>query len=574
MKNLKFIFPLCFISGAAAAQTANVQIIHNAPDPAVSSVDVYLYDGSSWISQPVLIDFQFRQATGYVPLPAGSGLRVAFAPHSPVPDISDTLKSVALPTLVSGENYVAIAAGLVGSSITPFSVYFSSMTPFVSAPNECVFRVFHGIPDFPDAAVWVAPDGVSPLITNIGYGTFSSLFQVPSDHYYLAISTAADYNTLVTGCDADLSVLDNMGLVIFASGFASGGGPSPGLFVATPDGMVIQLPENPGFRIQIAHNAPAPALASADVYLEVAPGFIIPLLQGLEFRSASPTILFPMISGNILITAAGGNPSSPLYTFPFNPQPYKNYIAVAHGVFNPSATNFSHAFSVNGTDITFGLHIVDDARVMASAPNKLNVYAFHHGTDVPTVDLYRNDGGTLTPLIPSFGYMAAIQTEIDAVGTLRIDVMPSGSTTPVKAYTAPVGLFGGQSVSLLASGFLTPGDEIVTNLPSFGLYALQVGGGNFIALPEVNLVGVDEVSMDQPQMLELYPNPADKYVYVGGLNENSVTFSVISLRGDLIKQGLLNSDNAVVDVSDLPAGMYFFHIVSKNESMHKAFIKR
>jgi len=576
MKNLHYFFLSCliFISGTVAAQTANVQIIHNAPDPLVSSVDVYLYDGSVWISQPVLTDFQFRQATGYVPLPAGSGLRVAFAPHSPVPDLSDTLKSVALPTLVSGENYVAIAAGLVGSTATPFSVFFSSMTPFVSAPNECAFKVFHGIPDFPAAAVWAAPDGVSPLIPNVGYGTFSSLLQVPADYYYLAISTAADYNTLVTGCDADLSFMDNMGIVIFASGLASGGGPSPGLFAALPDGSVIQLPENPGFRIQIAHNAPAPALTSADVYLEVAPGFTIPLLQGLAFRSASPTLLFPLISGNILITNAGGNPASPLYSFPFNPQPFRNYIAVAHGVFNPSGTNFSHAFGVNGADITFGLHVVDDAKVVASAPNKLNVYAFHHGTDVPTVDLYRNDGGTLTPLIPSFSYLAAIQTEIDAVGTLRIDVMPAGTTTPVKAYTAPIALFGGQSVSLLASGFLTPGDENVTGLPSFGLYALQVGGGNFIALPEVNLAGVNEVPSGQSHTLVLYPNPADDYLYVEGLNEKAVPFSVISMRGDLLKQGLLSSDNALVDISDLPAGMYLIRTTTLNHSFNKIFVKR
>jgi hypothetical protein len=202
------------------------------------------------------------------------------------------------------------------------------------------------------------------------------------------------------------------------------------------------------------------------------------------------------------------------------------------------------------------------------------VYAFHHGTDVPTVDLYRNDGGTLTPLIPSFSYLAAIQTEIDAVGTLRIDVMPAGTTTPVKAYTAPIALFGGQSVSLLASGFLTPGDENVTGLPSFGLYALQVGGGNFIALPEVNLAGVNEVPSGQSHTLVLYPNPADDYLYVEGLNEKAVPFSVISMRGDLLKQGLLSSDNALVDISDLPAGMYLIRTTTLNHSFNKIFVKR
>lgn len=574
MKKIQLFLLSGFMAGSLAAQTANVQIIHNAPDPAVASVDVYLYDGSLWIPQPVLIDFQFRQATPYVPLPAGSGLRVAFAPHSPVPNIADTVTSVAVPSLVAGENYVAIAAGLLASSATPFTVYFSSMNPTMPDPNQCGFKVFHGIPDFPAAALWAAPNGVSPLIPNLAYGTFSAMLQVPADYYYLAVSTAADYNDLVTGVDADLSSLGGQGIVVFASGIAQGGGPAPGLFAALSDGSVIQLPDNPGFRIQIAHNAPAPALASADVHLEVAPGFSIPLLQGLGFRTASPTLLLPLISGNILITAAGGNPATPLYSLPFNPQPFKNYIAVAHGVPNPSATNFSHAFNVNGSDITFGLHIVDDAKVVASAPNKLNVYAFHHGADVPTVDLYRNDNGTLSPLIPSFGYLAAVQTEIDAVGTLRIDVMPSGSTTPLKAYTAPVSLFGGQSVSLLASGFLTPNDENVSGAPSFGLYALQVGGGNFIALPEVNLASVNEIASLQNNTLALYPNPVADFLYVEGLKEAVVPFSVVSITGDVIKEGLLIADNAALDVSNLPAGMYFFRTLSSGQPEYKPFVKR
>lgn len=499
---------------------------------------------------------------------------MALAPHDGTPSLADTVASFPLPSLSANQYYVAVACGLVGSSATPLDIKVAQSAALSSSSGNFAMRVFHGSTDAPSVSVWASPDGVSPLIPDLGYGMYSPLIEFPVDYYYLALSPASNPNQLFIGFDADATLLGGLGCIIMASGFITPGTAEEfKLLIVLPDGTVAELPENPGFRIQIVHNSPAPALASADIYLEVAPGMSIPLVQGLGFRTATPTLLFPLISGNVLVTGAGGNPANPLLTLPFNPQPFKNYLVVAHGVPNPGSGNFSHAFAVNGSQISFGIHTVDDAKIVASAPNKLNVYAFHHGADVPTVDLYRNDNGNLSVLIPGFGYLAAVQTELDAIGTIRIDVIPAGTTSAIKAFTGPISLFGGQSVTLLASGFLTPDDENVPNCPAFGLYALQVGGGNFIPLPEVNLAGTDNFA--SPASLTVFPNPTNELITVQRDYTAAAPFTLANSAGQVVLQGLLVGSNPVVDVSSLTSGLYIFSTVGpEGEPMRQMVMKQ
>ncbi|MCS6982204.1 MAG: DUF4397 domain-containing protein [Flavobacteriales bacterium] len=555
MKRLFTIFYLSVIGFPLFSQTTSVQIIHNSPDPVVASVDVYFYDGTFWIPQPVLYNFGFQEASPYVPVPASSGLRIALAPYDGTPSLSDTLVSFPLPPLTANQEYVVVVCGLLGNSSAPLEIKVAPSASTASNSGSFAMRVFHGSPDAPAVSVWASPNGVTPLFADLEYGSFSLLAEYPADYYYLAISPASDPNQLMMGFDADASTLGGLGCIIMASGFVAPGAPEEfKLLLVLPDGTVIELPENPGFRLQIAHNSPAPALASADIHLEVAPGVSFPIVQGLGFRTATPTLLLPLISGNILVTPAGGNPSNPLLSLPFNPQSFKNYLAIAHGVPNPGTNNFSHAFSVNGSQVALGIQVVDDAKIVASASNKLNVYAFHHGADVPAVDLYRNDNGNLSPLIPDFSYSDTHQTELDAVGTLRIDVMPAGTPNAIKAYTAPISLFGGQSVTLLVSGFLTPDDENVSNCPAFGLFALQVGGGNFIPLPELNLVGLDHPTAQAS--LTLYPIPARETVTVERELETFTPFFLVNCFGQTVIQGVLTGKTHTLDVSSLAPGLY------------------
>ena len=86
------------------AQNAELQILHNCADPAAEFVDIYL-DAAL-----VLDDFEFRAATPYLPIPAGTyTVGVALSTST---SVADTLKSFVVE-LDSNERYIAVASGVV-----------------------------------------------------------------------------------------------------------------------------------------------------------------------------------------------------------------------------------------------------------------------------------------------------------------------------------------------------------------------------------------------------------------------------------------------------------------------------
>ncbi len=60
----------------ALAQTADVQVIHNSPDPAAAEVDIYIND------EPALDEFACRSATPVIQLPAEAELVIGVASGS------------------------------------------------------------------------------------------------------------------------------------------------------------------------------------------------------------------------------------------------------------------------------------------------------------------------------------------------------------------------------------------------------------------------------------------------------------------------------------------------------------
>ena len=89
----------------ATADTAELQVVHNAADPAAAVVDVYV-DGDL-----TLDDFAFRTATPFLEVPADVELAIGVAPASSQgPD--DILATIPV-TLAGGERYVAVANGVL-----------------------------------------------------------------------------------------------------------------------------------------------------------------------------------------------------------------------------------------------------------------------------------------------------------------------------------------------------------------------------------------------------------------------------------------------------------------------------
>jgi hypothetical protein len=221
----------------ALAQDANVQIIHNSPDPAAASVDIYLGDT---LAVPGL---GFRQATGITPLPADTDLMVGVAPGGS----SSSADVIAwFPVNLPVGDYVVMAAGVLDPMLpgnpdgldTAFNLYVEALETSAAGGNVGLLA-FHGAPDAP--AVDVNAVGVGTLFGDLAFGEFQGYLPVPPATYTLEITPAGLPNSVVARFAAPLDGLGGGAAVVFASGFLGAKLDGFGLFAALADGTVLPL---------------------------------------------------------------------------------------------------------------------------------------------------------------------------------------------------------------------------------------------------------------------------------------------------------------------------------------------
>jgi len=181
--------------------TASVQVIHNAADVAVDTVDVYL-DGSI-----LLNDFVFRTATPYVSLTAGVTHSLAVAPGNSTA-VGQALATFPV-TFAANEKYVVVANGLLsGPTQTLFNLYvYSPARSTANVSTNTDVLVFHGATDAPTVDVTVA--GGSPTLSNdLAYGTFNSTayLELPVANYQIDVRDQTG-TTVVATYDVPLQTL-------------------------------------------------------------------------------------------------------------------------------------------------------------------------------------------------------------------------------------------------------------------------------------------------------------------------------------------------------------------------------
>lgn len=242
-KLLTIALTMTALTGAAFAQTAAVQIIHNSPDPLASSVDIYLG------SDLALDNFGFLEATPVLDLPAGVEIVIGVAPASSggPEDIIATFPV----TLTDGESYLVMATGVLDAGLpgnpdgidTAFTLNIFSPLTTTAMTGEVEVLVYHGSPSAPTVDVQV--DGVGILVDDAAYGDFAGYLAAPAVDLVLEITPGNDNGTVVAAYQAPLSLLDGLGVVVFAAGFFGDYPALPGfgLYVALPDGSVVTLHE-------------------------------------------------------------------------------------------------------------------------------------------------------------------------------------------------------------------------------------------------------------------------------------------------------------------------------------------
>ncbi len=228
--------------------TADLQVIHNAADPAAEMVDVY-------INRVLLLDdFAFRTATPFVDALAGVNLNIGVAPatsEGPGDAIADV--NVVLEPLVK---YVAVANGVLNSAgfaenpdgtDIGLRIFVESGIPWRVPPDRVKVMAFHGATDAPTVDMHLRDDQHNwRLFNNLTYGDFSQFRNVPAQQYGLDVCPASNHSPAIASFQADLTGFGGEPAVILASGFLSPednqNGAAFGLFAVLPDGQVIELP--------------------------------------------------------------------------------------------------------------------------------------------------------------------------------------------------------------------------------------------------------------------------------------------------------------------------------------------
>ncbi len=502
-KVLKHLFMLAgsAIITHSASANAELQVIHNAADPAAATVDVYV-NGTR-----ALDDFAFRTATPFISLPSGVVLEIGVAPGNST-SVNDTLKNFSV-MLASGQRYVAIANGVLnpssfasnpdGKSIA-FTLFLKDNIRNASSSSTDVdFIGVHGASDAP--TVDIIARNVATLVDNAAYGDITGYLTVPASSYILDVTPGGDNTTIVASFTADLSTLGGGAAVVFASGFLdpmmNQNGAAFGLWAALPNGTVVEFPTTSTARLQVIHNAADPGAASVDVYVNGAR-----LLDDFAFRTATPYIDVPAgVELNIGV-AAGTSTSvnDTLKNFQVTLMNGQTYVAIANGVLNPS--NF--AVNPDGRSTAFTLFLQNNMREAATTTD-VDFRAVHGSSDAPTVDVLARNVATLVDNA-AYGDITGYLTV--PASSYILDVTPGGdNTTIVASFTADLSTLGGGAAVVFASGFLDP--MMNQNGAAFGLWA---------ALPNGTVVEFPTTSTARLQVIHNAADPgaASVDVYVNG----------------------------------------------------------
>ncbi len=482
------------------AQSANIQIIHNAADPAAEVVDVYVN------GDLVVDDFAFRTATGFLSVPAGVELNVGIAPGTSI-SVEDTIANFPV-TLRNGQTYVAMASGVLGGGFAAnpdgesisFSVYPRDNVRTKARWGSFVdFFVFHGATDAPSVDVRIRGWWFGALVEDLGYGSFSKYRTVLPLNYTLDITPAGDPRTIVASFQADLRSLRGGSAVVFASGFLSpennNDGASFGLFAALANGQVIELPAvNQTAELQVIHNAADPAAGMVDVYVNDAL-----LLDDFAFRTATPFVEVPA-GVELKIGIAPSNSMSvedTLRSFPVTFELNKRYVAIANGVLDPMA----FTSNPSGKDIAFTIYADDNIRKTGVA-HLVKLKAFHGVTDAPYVDIIARTNDSKKwgrSLVNNLAYGEFSNYKIIAPMQYELVVTPGNDRrTEVARFAADLsGLAGGAAI-VFASGFLNPADN--GSDAAFGL---------FMALPDGSVIELPRIMEPEFASLQVIHNAAD-----------------------------------------------------------------
>lgn len=531
---------------SAKAQTARFQIIHNAADPVLDTVDVYV-NGTKWDN------IAFRQASSLIAVNAGTVLINVNDKSSA--DSSDQVVARFSKALTNNSNTILMLAGVnntgnfaanPNSVNTALQLVSKTVTNLAAASGKVQISFMHGVTDAPSVDVFSRPSPASgTLPAGLLYGQASGATPIFFDNgsIYAEVRLAGTRNVLKS-YTGNLSAFNQQAITVFASGFvnpaANQNGHDMGLFAADTNGNVVMLKE--AVRVQIIHNAPDTAIKNVDIYFNDDK-----LVANLAFRKA--TAFFTAEAGTQRIRVANANQTDTIFYIPsVTLSTGKSYVAIATGLkdttmYASNPEGYDRGFTINGFD-----SLLEGSTIASNFQ-----YIVYNGSP-DAVDLSFNRISNNNTFISNLAY-GRFSNLLNTNANFIFNVSNSTQTAYNGAYTlTATGSNLNQSGVIFTSGFYSPAGNPV-NAPAFKIYVAYNNGTVAELMRLKNKLQIIHNSPDTTiKTVDVYANGV-KFVAGLGFRKTTgiaATDAYVPVRLNLTKGGSTDTSNSLWAVSLLP----------------------
>ncbi|PEN13304.1 hypothetical protein CRI94_11745 [Longibacter salinarum] len=485
-----------WIAAPVAAQNAEVQLIHNAPDPAASTVDIYFENSSGDVEKFDNVDF--RTATAFLTIPADT-YDIVVADETSTGISDQVLHTKTGVTFNDGIAYHVVAIGVLDSNqfeanptgrSTAFDVLINEDVLTSNSDALVRMRVAAGAPDLP-AVNLEAPGGT--LVGNIPFpDDTNGYISLPEDEYPLSLVDPNDASTVYAEFRLDLTGRASTPAYLLFTGFDTPGNEAPGApelraIAVFPDGTTEVL--LPSADLQVVHNAAG--IGAVDVYLD--DGINPPSkIDDLPFRGAL-NVSAP--AGESITVSLNAESSSGISD---------QQVASTTTTLDPDS--FNQAFAVGESAGSADVLIqANRNQTSAGGAGTVGLLVGHQSPDAGPVDALTRgvqavDDIAYTDFQPASGYVTV------PTGDYIIRITDDANTAFVGSVLAPLTSLGvdGQTVTVLASGFVNPG----TGEPSLALLAVPSEAADADPLNNTIVLQPD-ASLQTLVVNEFFADPSD-----------------------------------------------------------------
>ncbi len=226
-------------AGVVFGGSARLQVIHNSPDPAAASVDIYTNVVTPAVK--LLSEFTFLSSSPYISVPADMELTLDVTAGGSADNSAPVLDDARV-ILSAGSTTVAIATVcLLYTSDQAFQlVAVAGQEGGEIADGETAALIVHGIPDAPTVGVGAGGASLIADATLSFPETSGSYLTLPTTAAAKIQLLAAGVPAFVTIDEVPLTAINQTPVVILASGTLAADTTAPGLLVVTPAGAAAE----------------------------------------------------------------------------------------------------------------------------------------------------------------------------------------------------------------------------------------------------------------------------------------------------------------------------------------------